>query len=291
MVSLNNLQDRAHVSHAVAHGWITSETMSKSKIWSRTEWRNKRSEFVKDKGCQWCGSKNSLVIHHTKTPIRFQQIVHQVGQALLHQKVKEEEFEFQVEARKVCPRCNSQSIYKRTTISPKYRCTRCGYVFEKTKAIRVNTGWLSREDWNQFWTKYRSAIEEKAAELSRKGHIYYMSLEDCIVLCKKCHFAIHKGLVLCKDCGKKYHPQQYSTCWDCIPDSEWKKETEREHKKIETMLPCGSKVMVEAGFWEFGGTFETCLHYCPNNEDINRCDDFSKWYEEYSSEKDKEKEE
>jgi hypothetical protein len=87
--------------------------------------------------------------------------------------------------------------------------------------------------------KYGSEINERAAELPTRGHEYYMSLKDCIALCKKCHFALHKGLVLCRTCKKKYHLKQHSSCWNCIPDSKWKREIERAHREIDVILPSG----------------------------------------------------
>ena len=35
-----------------------------TKPWQKTEWREKRQSFLKDKKCEWCGATNRLVIHH-----------------------------------------------------------------------------------------------------------------------------------------------------------------------------------------------------------------------------------
>ena len=45
----------------------------------------------------------------------------------------------------------------------------------------------------------------------------YMEFEDIQVLCKRCHFAHHKGMDLCPVCKKKYKKKRYNTCYDCIP--------------------------------------------------------------------------
>ena len=34
------------------------------KPWITKEWKEKREEIIKNKNCEWCGSKNNLVIHH-----------------------------------------------------------------------------------------------------------------------------------------------------------------------------------------------------------------------------------
>jgi len=213
--------------------------MVKSRIWSQSEWRRKRSEFIENKVCKWCGSKSSLVIHHTKSPLRFKQVVSRVRRRFLRQKIKDGEFKGQMKRLRLCPHCRKRSFYRRTTMKPPYRCSLCGYEFEEPEEVRIRTNWLSKKDWRRFMRKYGSEINERAAELPTRGHEYYMSLKDCIALCKKCHFALHKGLVLCRTCKKKYHLKQHSSCWNCIPDSKWKREIERAHREIDVILPSG----------------------------------------------------
>jgi len=36
----------------------------KSKIWQLSAWRKRRKEFITDKSCSMCGSKENLAIHH-----------------------------------------------------------------------------------------------------------------------------------------------------------------------------------------------------------------------------------
>lgn len=211
--------------------------MVKSRIWSQAEWKRRRSEFIKNKVCSWCGSKLSLVIHHTKSPPRFKQVFSQVRRRVLREKIKDGEFRGQVKLLRLCPSCRKRSFYRRTTLKPPYRCTRCGHVFEAPEEIRMRTNWLSKRDWRRFMRKYSYEINERATQLPVRGHEYYMSLQDCIVLCKKCHFALHKGLVLCETCKKNYHFKRHASCWSCIPDSQWKREMEREHEHVDVVLP------------------------------------------------------
>lgn len=46
----------------------------------------------------------------------------------------------------------------------------------------------------------------------------YTSFEGCITLCKRCHFAFHKGLHLCPVCKKNYAKRGYSQCFGCLPE-------------------------------------------------------------------------
>lgn len=36
-----------------------------------------------------------------------------------------------------------------------------------------------------------------------------------VLICKKCHFADHNGLVICSVCKKNYKQKAYPTCWKC----------------------------------------------------------------------------
>ena len=215
--------------------------MSGSKVWSSPEWRKKRAEFIKGKACEWCGSREKLTVHHKKPPSKYDALVRRLTKVLIDQKVKKGEFNYQTKRQRVCPKCERHAFYKRTTMKPPYRCNSCGSQFDKAKTVRVKTKRLSRADYSDFWKNYGLAIRERAYELSQEAHEYYMSLQDCMVLCKKCNFALHSGKVLCKVCGKKYHLKKCSKCWNCMPDSSWKRGMEKMFKKVETKLPCGSK--------------------------------------------------
>jgi len=50
---------------------ITKECSEMSKPWHTSDWKKKRKELIKNKKCEWCGSKENLVIHHLKQNIRL----------------------------------------------------------------------------------------------------------------------------------------------------------------------------------------------------------------------------
>jgi len=64
------------------------------------------------------------------------------------------------------------------------------------------------------------------------GDLY---LSGCIVLCTRCHFALHKGLVLCKRCGKHYHLIGADCCRSCFmelhPEMVEAKKVKADEKK------------------------------------------------------------
>lgn len=57
---------------------------------------------------------------------------------------------------------------------------------------------------------------------------WYRNFDNCLLLCRRCHFAQGKGMILCRICKKKYHKWGWDTCWDCNP-----KKEEIEIRKIK----------------------------------------------------------
>ena len=43
----------------------------------------------------------------------------------------------------------------------------------------------------------------------------YMDFKNVIILCQKCHFALHKGKKLCNKCKIHYHNPRYPMCFVC----------------------------------------------------------------------------
>lgn len=46
----------------------------------------------------------------------------------------------------------------------------------------------------------------------------YMSFKGTKIMCKRCHFAHHKGMNLCSKCKSKYKKIKYETCFNCLPE-------------------------------------------------------------------------
>jgi len=278
------------------------------KPWHSTEWRKNRAKLIEGKSCEWCGSKEALVVHHKETfysDKEYNKFVLNFIKAYFENRKSTKDTRHYYAA---CPACGSSSLQDRQNMKtalrepdllqvlargtpsqpppkmiavhrPRFKCYQCKHetdspVQKLEPAIMDNE--IDSSFYNYFLELHRGEIDKLFSEKVRKSDEKYKSFKDVVILCKRCHLAHHKGLVLCKSCKKNYHAKQYPTCWDCIPDSDWKKT----HKKIEVTLPCGSKVMVEAGFWDFGGMFDICLRHCPNGEGINSCYAFAKWQED-----------
>ena len=115
----------------------------------------------------------------------------------------------------------------------------------------------------------------------------YESFEGTMILCRSCHFAWHKGLILCSKCKKRYHKRKYDYCYSCFSKTEqgklrrkswlrYLKERKPEELPMKHISLCGRVIYVPR--WqeesECFGALEACMHYCPDRKvrgDIYKC--------------------
>lgn len=217
------------------------------KPWALKEYKEKRSELINGKTCAWCDEKENLVIHHVNPPkigLTAYIIVERkfIENYFANGKNKDEYNKILDKANtwceehaklfERCPKCGKCTIYERKTIKPKYRCTNCGYIGNKIihdKQIPSNITSFRIE----FSKIHNEEIKKAYQNYKKKARKDYKDLEnqDILILCKRCHYAYHKGMVLCKECGKKYHKGGYDMCWDCFVKTPKGKEIlERKNK-------------------------------------------------------------
>lgn len=152
---------------------------------------------------------------------------------------------------KVCPSCLSNNISERKTIIPPYRCGECKKEFNTPK--------------NRTPQRYVKAIENKKSKLMSQDYSYisispnitlgplypviyedalatyktvvqhlisdYEEMVGVVVVCKRCHYAHIRGLVLCEKCNENYRRPNYETCYQChIKEIEAKDELYRKEE-------------------------------------------------------------
>lgn len=214
--------------------------------YSRKKWREDREKIIanSDGNCSWCRREGTLVVHHINPP-KFGLIAYNEVSLLFFEEyfdngAKEDEFNKLMEKavdwvlKKVkkktvnrCPTCYRATLYERKTMEPKYKCTSCKHVCDEI--IEDKTIWypsLYRSVIFNFNQDYKKQIKEKYEAYKIKANSDYNDLEksDIILICKKCHYAHHNGMVLCKTCKKKYHKRKYSSCYTCKTENVLKGE-------------------------------------------------------------------
>jgi len=98
----------------------------------------------------------------------------------------------------------------------------------------------------------------------------YESLEGAIALCQRCHFSLHKGLVLCRVCKSNYHRSDREKCWHCFKKSlPSKKVWDLEDHPYKHPW-CGKTFKIKGDDWEFEADPKSCcIEHC--DVECNSC--------------------
>ena len=153
--------------------------MTEEKIWETKEWRKASQGKLGDK-CKQCSSTENLSIHHE---ISFSQLIFLNTRKLIIPKICSE----------IGAMFNPSVLVKRGGLK-----TSKGYI-----KINILASYL----------KDHPELKTEANNLAKKE---YLTLSNTITICKRCHFAKHKGLVLCEYCKKNYYnPKRFLSCANC----------------------------------------------------------------------------
>lgn len=87
---------------------------------------------------------------------------------------------------------------------------------KKWKSIMNNTK-RQKKYQGLTWEELKPIVDEKFAKWKKKYYSIYENFDEAklMVLCNRCHYALHKGKVLCKVCKKNYHGKRYDMCYEC----------------------------------------------------------------------------
>jgi len=253
-----------------------------AKPWQTGQWKKKRSEFLKDKACEWCGSRENLAIHHIqhfKGLKEYKNIVSKMIREYSESGKNEGEKQYllaevnkriHAEYSYFCPNCG-YPVYARKTIVPKYKCKKCGAETEEPKKKQSSDSRLAfrREFSKLFLQRHKDEIDKMFAQAKENSNKDYMDFKNVTVLCKRCHYAKEKGLVLCKVCRKKYHRPKYGKCWECFTKTNGGKTMVQRNRVAAYTHPwCGKIFQIKGGLWEIEANPKTCcIGYCEDDAD------------------------
>jgi len=111
------------------------------------------------------------------------------------------------------------------------------------------------------YDELKQIVDEKFADWKKRTLETYMdfSPENIIILCKRCHYALHKGMVLCKNCKQKYHKRRYDFCYECNQ----KLTKEEKEKTLSPPLHSGFISKTLCGkTTPYTPAIDYCLHEC-----------------------------
>lgn len=198
--------------------------------WQSKEWKENRSEVVKDV-CEWCGDTDGpFHVHHTSnTPQWGREWIHASNEAFVTGSDTAEQY---ITERSECPSCGLRDYYERKTKSPTFRCNNCEAEFDEPKTLSgtevvtdrnrqtkpyVKSGFY-REKAN-WVANNRDAVRSVFQDTFDKLMTEYMELDETVTICQSCHFQEERTKnVRCSECEKQFHKPNKPMCWDCLVD-------------------------------------------------------------------------
>ncbi len=93
---------------------------------------------------------------------------------------------------------------------------------------------LDKKAFKAFKKSHKAEIQAEYEKGKEKRLRDYMQMYNTVTICKRCHFNLHHGKVLCRFCGEGYHKREYSCCWACLPVQEperWRRILEKGRRE------------------------------------------------------------
>lgn len=158
-----------------------------SNLWNSSLWKQQRAKIIEQlKCCSVCGSTSYLSIHHPCS------IYSAYDSVIL----------------------NAWDFFKKMYDKEHKHGTRHKRVTLEEQKIRLELFFI-------FVKNHDLKIEEGLKEMDEK----YLSMDDVVLLCGRCHWYVERGYVLCQICQKQFHEPRYPVCFDCNHDPEYIKTT------------------------------------------------------------------
>jgi len=235
-----------------------------SKPWNTPAWRSRREEILKTRNkCEWCGSEEHLAISHDKRDFnpkrekylvaaRYFQDYFNNGQHIeeLSELKKQAQVGVKLHYYDSCPTCGYGSVYSRSDKYckakkvPKFKCSRCKTEFQESiKKLKRSSAYdLRRRFFDLFNNKHGETLTQLYVEHMERLNEDYLQFKDVTVLCRRCHYAYHKGLNLCPVCKTRYKKARFEMCWECFKVTERGKEViKRREKRIRELNKIGEE--------------------------------------------------
>ena len=146
---------------------------------------------------------------------------------------------------KSCPGCESTSLVDKKKSQPRYKCTKCGKEFnqpnskpkkntiKKLKALqnfeskgeKPEGNIIQNLSYNAQQASFKligillpQIFDETIKEYKKQVEILtknYSDMTEVSVVCKRCHYAHNRGLILCEKCNQNYRKPKFETCYQC----------------------------------------------------------------------------
>ncbi|MFX1277746.1 MAG: hypothetical protein ACFFAT_22230, partial [Promethearchaeota archaeon] len=168
-----------------------------------------------------------------------------------------------------CPICGKAGLSERKIKKPRYRCIKCGKEFSKpihripshyymknailkNRAEEIINTIIKNKVIEQFYNEINRLYQKEVDKSVAK----YLFMTDTFVLCKECHYAVEKGMVLCPKCKKHYIYPHFDCCINCQNDHFFEQnrayyiiEKSKNHFIIRSIYDKTLVKIIKEGLW------------------------------------------
>ena len=245
------------------------------KPWHTKEWKEMRDKILAERNvceAKFCRSKENLVIHHPNT-VTDDMVFKSVWNYAFHDfsnlynsvyPTKQDIKDFSVphKGKKNEDMHRHDGCWNWHYVSTKHKNKDSPWFDDSNAQMRIvfanEYKEYNEKRWHNMWSEYKEsnadAISNSIDTIIKKEWEKYNGLEDVQVLCKRCHFAHHKGMDLCPVCKNGYKKKSYNTCFDCIPDDRKKQILDdiKLRREYDDFLCDCDRIYMDKGYDNYG---------------------------------------
>lgn len=214
------------------------------RSWHTKDWKERRSEFIKDK-CEICSGKETLTLQHLSHPRKHFEYVTEVTRAYTkdyigtNPEIDKSEFNdyilknYDYVPIPLCPNCKSRNPNKRISKVPEYLCTGCRHEFDETtnksveelistfyeneEAIEVrdkcfvsNDKWKNKHNLSniRYWLQRERTKNKETETIEKEAFLLY--LNDNIK-----YLSFEHTITACKKCASNFDLYNLELCPKC----------------------------------------------------------------------------
>ncbi|MBI2043336.1 hypothetical protein HYT25_03035 [Candidatus Pacearchaeota archaeon] len=189
------------------------------------DWKEKREKFIVEKGrkCEWCGSTEFLTPAHKDCciplKIQFNDKEFNTNFIILNSALKTNYYMiFNDYLREIIIKDLPKEYFKK----------------DKNSENGTSSSKLKKDAWKNLYQneeirRILNPVVEKTNNIFKE---WYSNFDNCLLLCRRCHYAQSKGQFLC-GCKKSYYFIEHGSCPNCYPKEKKEKITKRKKEEEE----------------------------------------------------------
>ena len=245
LIELREKLTNREITQELAKEIYWKEHKDGKRSWHTKDWKERRSEVIKDK-CEICGSKETLTLQHLSHTKKYsdyeREITKKHTQLFRDSNTTVDKCEFtehiiknyDYEPVPLCPNCKSRYPNKRMRKIPQYLCTECRYEFDepiyksideliaifykneevvvevRDKCFVSKDKWKNRHNLSQvkYWLQRERAKVKDSETIGKEAFLFY--LDENIK-----YLSFEDTITACKKCAFNFDMNNMELCPKC----------------------------------------------------------------------------